>query len=205
MKKQTLKKLILSSLFLAVGYVLPLLTGQIPAVGKALLPMHVPVLLCGFICGGPWGLLVGAVLPLTRALMFGMPPIYPTALAMTFELAAYGFFAGFFYRLFRRGTAAVFLSLPAAMIAGRLVWGAASAFLYGVGGKTFTLKLFWAGAVANAVPGIILQLVLIPAVLLALTKAKLIPLEGQMLRTAAKAPEKGAAEPPADDEPPAAE
>ncbi len=205
MKKQTLKKLILSSLFLAVGYVLPLLTGQIPAVGKALLPMHVPVLLCGFICGGPWGLLVGAVLPLTRALMFGMPPIYPTALAMTFELAAYGFFAGFFYRLFRRGTAAVFLSLPAAMIVGRLVWGAASAFLYGVGGKTFTLQLFWAGAVANAVPGIILQLVLIPAVLLALTKAKLIPLEGQMPRTAAKAPEEGAAEPPADDEPPAAE
>ena len=205
MKKQTLKKLILSSLFLAVGYVLPLLTGQVPAVGKALLPMHVPVLLCGFICGGPWGLLVGAVLPLTRALMFGMPPIYPTALAMTFELAAYGFFAGFFYRLFRRGTAAVFLSLPAAMIVGRLVWGAASAFLYGVGGKTFTLKLFWAGAVANAVPGIILQLVLIPAVLLALTKAKLIPLEGQMPRTAAKAPEEGAAEPPADDEPPAAE
>ncbi len=205
MKRQTLKKLILSSLFLALGYVLPLLTGQIPAVGKALLPMHVPVLLCGFICGGPWGLLVGAVLPLTRALLFGMPPIYPTALAMTFELAAYGFFAGFFYRLFRRGTAAIFLALPAAMIVGRLLWGAASAFLYGVGGKTFTLAMFWAGAVANAVPGIVLQLVLVPAVLLALTRAKLIPLEGQMPRSGEKTPDEKAAERPDGGEPPAAE
>ena len=86
--KFSTKKLTLSAAFLGLGLVLPFLTGQVPQVGSMLLPMHIPVLLCGIICGWEYGLAVGAILPLLRSVIFGMPPMYPTALAMTFELAA---------------------------------------------------------------------------------------------------------------------
>ena len=79
------KKLVLSALLLAAGLVLPFLTGSIPNFGRMLLPMHLPVLLCGFVCGWKWGLLVGFVTPLLRSVLFGMPPMVPTALAMAFE------------------------------------------------------------------------------------------------------------------------
>ncbi|MCX7657159.1 MAG: ECF transporter S component, partial [Oscillospiraceae bacterium] len=161
--KFSTKKLTLSAAFLGLGLVLPFLTGQVPQVGSMLLPMHIPVLLCGIICGWEYGLAVGAILPLLRSVIFGMPPIYPTALAMTFELAAYGAVIGFSYKKFFKGTAGVYLSLLTAMVSGRIVWGIAQAVLLGVGGKAFTISAFFAGAVLNAVPGIILQLLLVPA------------------------------------------
>lgn len=135
-----------------------------------LLPMHIPVLLCGIICGWEYGLAVGAILPLLRSVIFGMPPMYPTVLAMTFELAAYGAVIGLLYRRFFKGTAGIYLSLLTAMVSGRIVWGIAQAVLLGVGGKTFTVSAFLAGAVLNAVPGIILQLLLVPAVVILLEK-----------------------------------
>lgn len=135
-----------------------------------LLPMHIPVLLCGIICGWEYGLAVGAILPLLRSVIFAMPPMYPTALAMTFELAAYGAVIGLLYRRFFKGTAGIYLSLLTAMVSGRIVWGIAQAVLLGVGGKTFTVSAFLAGAVLNAVPGIILQLLLVPAVVILLEK-----------------------------------
>ncbi|MBE6629112.1 MAG: ECF transporter S component, partial [Ruminococcaceae bacterium] len=73
-------KMVLAALFLAMAYVLPFLTGQIPEIGAMLCPMHIPVLLCGFLCGWPWGLAVGFVAPLLRSLTLGMPPLFPTAL-----------------------------------------------------------------------------------------------------------------------------
>ena len=90
MKNKAPKNLVLSALFLAIGFVLPFFTGQIPTIGKMLLPMHIPVLLCGLICGWQWGLGVGFVLPLVRSLLFSMPVMYPTALAMAVEMAVYG-------------------------------------------------------------------------------------------------------------------
>ncbi len=99
MKQNNTKKLVYSALFLALALVLPFLTGQIQTFGQMLAPMHLPVLLCGFVCGPVWGLAVGAVAPLLRSLLFGMPPMFPTAVAMAFELAAYGLFTGLFYRL----------------------------------------------------------------------------------------------------------
>ncbi|MBZ4671687.1 MAG: hypothetical protein JG769_1991 [Oscillospiraceae bacterium] len=168
--KFSTKKLTLSAVFLGLGLVLPFLTGQVPQVGSMLLPMHIPVLLCGIICGWEYGLAVGAILPLLRSVIFGMPPIYPTALAMTFELAAYGAVIGFLYRRFFKGTAGIYLSLLTAMVSGRIVWGIVQAVLLGVGGKTFTVSAFLAGAVLNAVPGIILQLLLVPAVVILLEK-----------------------------------
>ena len=83
---------------LALGMVLPFLTGQIPSVGSRLLPMHIPALLTGYISGPMYGLLVGFVMPLFRSMIFGMPPMFPTAVAMAFELATYGFIAGLLYR-----------------------------------------------------------------------------------------------------------
>jgi hypothetical protein len=101
----------------------------------------------------------------------------PTAVSMAFELAAYGLVAGLFSKNFIRKPVGMYVSLITAMAAGRIVWGLASAALYAAMGSAFSWALFAAGAVLNAVPGIILQLILIPAVLYALTRARLIPLE----------------------------
>ena len=173
---KNVRNLALSAMFLALGIVLPFLTGQIQQIGNKLLPMHIPVLLCGLICGWPYGFAVGLILPLLRSVTFGMPPLFPTAVAMTFELAAYGLFSGLVYsRCRRKNLGAVFCALITAMIAGRFVWGAAMLLLLGAQGGAFTWEAFLAGAVLNAIPGILVQLVLIPAILFALQKAKLIP------------------------------
>ncbi len=165
-------KLTLSAVFLALGIVLPFLTGQIPTIGSMLLPMHIPVLICGFVCGWQWGLLVGFVLPLMRSALFSMPPMMPTAAAMAFELAVYGAVTGILYQKLPKTAASVYVSLAGAMIAGRIVWGIVSMILYGIAGKAFGWQIFLGGALLNAVPGIILQLVLIPVIILALRRAK---------------------------------
>lgn len=175
-KHRELLKMVLSALFLAIAYVLPYLTGQIPEVGSMLCPMHIPVILCGFICGWHWGLIVGAIAPLFRSFLTGgYPPLMPTALCMAFELAAYGAFAGIVYTLLRRTLnggvikkwSAIYASLFVAMIVGRLVWGSAMFIYSGINGEVFGLKAFWAGAVANALPGILVQVVLIPPLVFA--------------------------------------
>lgn len=170
------KKLTLSAMFLALGLVLPLLTGQIQQIGNMLLPMHLPVFLCGLICGWRYGAAVGFITPPLRSLTFGMPPMYPTAIAMAFELAVYGGVAGFLYGRSRwQCVRAIYRSMIAAMLAGRIVWGAAEVVLLGMQGSAFTWRAFLAGAFLNAIPGIILQLVLIPAIMIALNKTGLVP------------------------------
>ena len=164
-------KLVLTALFLALCLVLPFVTGGIPTIGNMLLPMHIPVLLCGLLCGWPYGLVIGFVAPLLRSVLFGMPPIYPVALAMAFELAAYGLIIGLVYTaLHKRGLAGLYGSLLVAMVGGRLVWGVAEVVLLGMAGNAFTLQAFLSGALLTAVPGIVLQLVLIPAVVVALDR-----------------------------------
>ena len=170
--KSSVEKLTLSAVFLALGIVLPFSTGQIPAVGNMLLPMHIPVLLCGFVCGWQWGLLTGFVLPIMRSALFSMPPMMPTAVAMAFEMAVYGAVTGLLYQKLSKNMASVYISLVGAMIAGRLVWGAVSIVLYGIVGKAFGWQIFLGGALLNAVPGIILQLVLIPVIIFTLKRAK---------------------------------
>ena len=91
---KTTKNLTLSAMFLAIGMVLPFLTGQIPEVGNMMLPMHIPVLLCGLICGWQYGAVLGFVLPLIRYFVFGMPVLFPTGTAMAFELMTYGLVIG---------------------------------------------------------------------------------------------------------------
>ena len=170
-KHNQLLKMILSALFLALAYVLPFLTGQIPQIGSMLCPMHIPVLLCGFICGWPWGLVVGFISPLFRSLTLGMPPLFPKALCMAFELAAYGAISGLMHRFLPRKKPYIYVSLLTAMLVGRLIWGAAMLICMGITGGSFAFTAFLSGAVLNAVPGIIIQIILIPIVVMVTEKA----------------------------------
>lgn len=167
MKNSNLKNLILSALFLTLGIVLPLLTGQIKEIGDTLLPMHLPVMLCGLICSYKHGFAVGLVLPFLRSLMFLRPPMYPNAVWMALELAAYGLVIGLVYKY----TLKKYLSLIIAMIAGRVVWGIAKAVLLGLLGKPFGITAFITGGFVDAVPGIVLQLILVPLIFTAYEKS----------------------------------
>ena len=161
-------------LFLAIGFVLPFFTGQIPEIGAMLCPMHLPVLLCGFLCGAPWGLAVGLIAPLLRSLTLGMPLLFPNAVCMALELATYGAVAGVMQALLPRKKPMIYASLLTAMLAGRLVWGAAMFFCLGLDGTRFSFSAFAAGAFTNAIPGMILQIVLIPFLVMILKKYKIL-------------------------------
>ena len=169
-----IKKLVYSAMFLAMALVFPFITGQMQSFGTALCPMHVPVLLCGFICGAKYGAVVGAAAPLLRFFLFGMP-VFWSALPMSFELCAYGLFAGLLYALLPKKALYTYVSLACAMLAGRAVWGIASAILAGLRETAFGLEAFWLSAFAGSVPGIVLQIILVPAVVLALKRARLMP------------------------------
>ncbi len=173
--KKLVLNISLSGMFLALAYVMPFITGQIPEIGKMLCPMHMPVLLCGFICGAPYGLVVGAVAPILRSVTLGMPPIL-TAVTMSFELAVYGLMAGILYKSLPKKKINIYVSLLSAMIIGRLVEGFASFCVYQMGFdvKPFTFEVFWASAVINALPGIIVQIILVPIIVMLLEKSKFI-------------------------------
>ena len=173
MKNSKVQNLVFSALLLTVGLVLPFFTGQIPQIGSMLLPMHLPVFICGMICGPFWGLITGALLPLLRSMVFGMPVLMPAAAAMAFELAAYGLVSGLLRRRLPKTLPMLFVSLISAMIIGRLIWGVVSIPIYGIAGKTFGWQLFVANGFMNAVPGMILQLIAVPAVVSALEKSNL--------------------------------
>jgi len=172
--REQIHNLALASMFLALGLVLPFLTGQIPQIGSMLLPMHLPVLLCGLICGWQYGGIVGFITPLLRYALFSMPPM-PNGLAMAFELAAYGIIAGYLYNHSRwQCVISLYRSLLAAMLGGRLVWAAVRVIMTGVAHEPFTWEMFLAGAFLNAIPGIILQLIFIPALMVALDRTGMV-------------------------------
>lgn len=172
--KKFILNISLSGMFLALAYVMPFLTGQIPEIGSMLCPMHIPILLCGFVCGAPYGLVVGAIAPILRSLTLGMPPLFPKATAMAFELAVYGFIAGLLYSVLPKKKINIYISLIGAMVVGRIVWGFTMFCLLGFDYEKFSLTVFWTGAVVNATPGIIIQVVLIPVIIMVLEKAKLL-------------------------------
>ena len=155
------RKLTYAGLFLALSILLPLIFHLTGVPGQIFLPMHIPVLLCGFICGKKYGFIIGAVSPLINTLLTGMPVFYPIGISMVFELAAYGFFAGLLYEKTNR----ILASLVASMVLGRLVRIAVT-FLITVpfGGKFIFLGLLGALFVTS-LWGIIIQLILIPLIL----------------------------------------
>ena len=169
-------KLTLSAMFMAVGMLLPMITGQIPQIGNMLLPMHIPVFLCGLLCGWQYGAVIGFILPLLRSLVFGMPPMFPNAVAMAFELATYGLITGIlYYQASCQNIRVLYCSMLTAMVAGRIVWGMAEVILLGIGHNRFTWQAFMTGAFLTAVPGILLQFILIPSIMAALNKTGLVP------------------------------
>ncbi len=171
----SIKNMSLAAMFIAIGMILPFFTGLIPQIGNMLLPMHIPVLLCGLICGWKYGAVVGFATPLLRSLIFGMPLLYPMAIGMAFELMTYGFVIGFLYaRSHWKCIIALYRCLIIAMLSGRIVWGMAQIILLGVGTNGFTYQAFIAGAFFNAIPGILIQLVLIPSIMVLLNRTGLI-------------------------------
>ena len=169
MNKTATQKLMTAALCLALGLLLPSIFHMIGA-GAGFLPMHIPVLLCVMLCGGAYGAAVGAIVPLLSSLLTGMPPIFPVAPAMMFELCAYGLLSGLFYHSLRRN---VYLSLIGAMLGGRVVSGIANAVFMGMADKPYGFSAFLSGAFVTALPGILLQLIVIPLLVLALQKAGL--------------------------------
>lgn len=165
-------RMVLAAMFLAMALALPFLTAQIPEIGKALCPMHLPVILCGFFCGPTFGAVVGAIAPLLRSLLFGKPNILPDAVGMCFELATYGFVSAVLYQKLPKKKINIYVALIGAMLAGRVVWGLARVILLGIGKFKFSWTMFAAGAFLNAIPGIILQIVLIPILVMALKKTE---------------------------------
>lgn len=168
--RNEIRNLTLSAMFLALAFVLPFFTGQIPQIGSMLCPMHIPVLLCGFFCGAPWGLGVGFIAPILRSFVLGMPVMFPTAFCMAFELAAYGFVAGWLHKALPKKKLNVYVALLCAMMIGRVVWGCMMFVCMGLDVSAFGLQAFLAGALFNAVPGIILQIVIIPIIVITLEK-----------------------------------
>lgn len=175
MQNSHVKKLTLSAMFIAIGILLPMVTANIPEIGMALLPMHLPVLLAGLIVGAKHALLIGAIVPIARYFIFGMPVLFPMGASMALELATYGLVIGIIYGMFlNRNIVTLYTSLVIAMLAGRIVWGVSMAIFMGIQGGSFSMEAFVTGAFVTAIPGIILQLVLIPIVMIALKKARLI-------------------------------
>lgn len=173
MRNTTTRNIIFTALCIAIGLLLPQLVKFVPVAysGAVLLPMHIPVLVCGFLCGWRFGAVSGIVTPMLASLLTGMPPLFPNAVSMMFELAAYGLLTGLLYKLTNRK---IFLTLIGAMLGGRIVLGLVNALLFSIADNVYGLAIFISGAFITALPGIIIQLILVPIIIRSLERAKLI-------------------------------
>ncbi len=163
-------KICFSGILFAVGYILPFLTGQIPEIGNMFCPMHLPILICGLICGWKYGVIVGITLPIFRSLTIGMPPLYPTAIAMAIEMGMYGFITGLFNKKIDK-VWKLYFALISAMLLGRLVWGLVMWIIALTNNIIeFSFNIFITGAFLTAWPGILIQLILVPIVVMSIKK-----------------------------------
>lgn len=173
MKMSPAKRTVLAALFVALCVVLPIAFHAIPNAGAVFLPMHIPVLLCGMVCGWPYGLLCGLMGPALSSLLTSMPPaaVLP---AMMVECAVYGMVSGILLNCVHTGrtTADLYISLIGAMLAGRVVAGIAKALIFSPG---ITMSVWIAGSFVTALPGILVQLVVIPLLVGLLMKIRQLP------------------------------
>lgn len=170
--KKQIYHLVVAALCVAIGVVLPVAVHGIPNAGAVLLPMHLPVLLCGLLCGPLYGLGCGILTPLMSSLITGMPgPAYLPS--MVCELAVYGLIAGLLIFLVHTGnqTADLYISLAGAMIAGRIIYGIVNALIFRAG--EYSMSMWLTASFVTALPGIVIQLVLLPLIVLGLRRAKL--------------------------------
>ena len=173
-KMSYVKKSIITAVCIALAVVLPMAFHSIPDAGRVILPMHIPVLLCGLVCGGAFGLLSGIAGPLVSHLVTGMPPAAYSP-GMMIELAVYGLAAGFMMRLIRTGKVYVdlYISLVAALLAGRLAAGVCSAIIFSAG--SYSMTMWVTSYFITALPGLIIQILVLPSLVFALEAARLIP------------------------------
>lgn len=170
MKSIDLRRLTGTALCIALGLIVPMLFHAV-GLGATFSPMHLPVLLCG-LCFGPWyGLICGVLCPFISSIVTGMPPLFPTCLTMTFELSVYGFLSGFLYRTLKKN---IYLSLIITMIAGRLTGGFVSAVIFTIIGSPYSFELFFSAYFITTLPGILVQLIIVPLIVFALEKGKVI-------------------------------
>lgn len=181
MKKSSMRtrQLCFAALLLALGWLLPLLTGQNRDLGNMLSLIHIPAYLGGFLLGPWYGVLLGFVIPLSRSVLFGMPVLYPRALCMAFEMAAYGGICGGLYRILnqksrKKKISTIYISIIPAMLLGRVVWGIGRALCGFFSPEPFTWAAFIAGGFTTAWPGMIAQLILLPILVVSLEKTKLL-------------------------------
>ena len=175
MKTMTaVKRMTLGAVCVALCVVLPIAFHSIPDAGSVILPMHIPVLVCGLICSWPYGLICGLMGPLLSSIITGMPPaaILP---AMMVECAVYGAVSGLVLKHTHTGRtyADLYIALITAMLTGRIVSGLAKALIFSPG---LAISAWVASSFVTALPGIVLQLVLLPSVVYSLMKAKVIPM-----------------------------
>lgn len=171
---RTIKHMILASLFIALGIVLPFLTGSNQQLGSVFLLMHLPILIAGLVLGFKYGFLVGLITPILRSLLVGMPPLFPFAVTMMFELAAYGFLIGLFYKLLPKSPVYVYVSLIISLILGRIIFGIAAYIIYPLAGITFTFDQFIKAGFVTSLPGIAIQIVLVPLLFIYLKKTNVL-------------------------------
>ena len=165
-------KLVITAMCVALCIVLPWAFHIIPNFGSVFSPMHIPVLLCGLVCGWPLGLLCGALGSGLSCLITGMPPA-PMLPPMMIELSVYGAVSGFLFDRIRTKNifADLYISLIPAMLIGRVIAGLARAWIFAPGG--FSLAMWASSYFVKSLPGIVIHLILIPAIVIALEKAKL--------------------------------
>ncbi|MDL2257615.1 ECF transporter S component [Eubacteriales bacterium OttesenSCG-928-K08] len=166
--KLTTKNMTLTAALIAMGLILPTLMHMLAA-GTVLLPMHIPVIIAGLLLGAPYGALCGLILPYLSSLLTGMPPLFPTAIAMSLELCAYGTLTGWLYRNVKWS---IYPAMIASMLGGRAISGIANAILMGIAGRAYSLEIFLTAAFVTGFPGIVIQLSCIPALVLALQKTR---------------------------------
>ena len=166
------RKLVHTALFISLGIILPMAFHTIPNAGGIFLPMHIPVLLCGIICGFPLGLICGIITPVFSSLLTGMPP---TAMlpSMICELAVYGTVTSLIIRFVpvKNFYAKIYVALVSAMLCGRAVYGILNALFFKAG--NYSAKIWLTAAFLTSWPGILIQIIAIPSILIALHKAKL--------------------------------
>lgn len=168
-----IKKMVFTAACAALCLVLPMAFHTVPNAGSIFLPMHIPVLLCGLVCGWPYGLVCGLIGPAISSLVTSMPPLAMLP-SMMVECAAYGAVTGLMMKFVRTKslTADLYISMVTAMAFGRVIAGFAKALIFAPGTPAFA----WVTtSLVAGIPGIVIQLIVMPAVVFALTKAKLIP------------------------------
>ena len=171
-----IKRMVYTATFIALGVLFPMAFHAFGSMaGPVLLPMHIPVILCGLVCGWYFGAICGALAPLLSSLMTGMPPlgILP---AMLCELTVYGAVSGLLFHFVRtkKVLADLYISLAGAMLVGRCVLGVLNALFFSAAG-TYSFKVWGTAAFVTSLPGIIIQLLLIPSLVITLEKINVLP------------------------------